>query len=405
MPERLLPATAADRSVSAALWPLMAVVLVAFLIMGLAIPVLPLHVHRDLGLPIYMVGFVTGAQFAVSLISRFWTGRFADSRGPKRAVIGGLLAAAAAGVLYLVSLSFTSAPHLSVAILLIGRAVLGAAESFIMTGTVIWGLSRAGEDKSGMVIAWLGISMFAGFAAGAPLGTSLYDKAGFAAVAVVTGIVPLLTLLLVVPLPRTVPVLRSEPKFFTVFRQIWVPGLGAALSAVGYGAVTTFSSLLFAERNWSPVWLAFTAYAVGLILARVAFGHLPDGIGGAKAALYSIVVEATGLTLSCFASSAALATLGAALTGAGYALVFPGFGAEVVGRASPDARGVAMGVYTAGPDFALGVSGPALGLIAGRLGLSAVFLVSAATVLLSVTVALRLLHRPGPRRGSTPIGD
>jgi predicted MFS family arabinose efflux permease len=122
-------------------------------------------------------------------------------------------------------------------------------------------------------------------------------------------------------------------------------------------------------------------------------------IGGAKAALFSVVVEAAGLALIYFASSAALATLGAAFTGLGYALVFPGFAVEAIGRASPDARGVAMGVYTAGPDLALGVSGPVLGLIAGSIGLSAVFLVSAATVLCSVVVAAWLLRST---QNSTP---
>lgn len=48
MTERLPPAASADRPVLTVLWPLMTVVLIAFLIMGLAIPVLPLHVHRDL---------------------------------------------------------------------------------------------------------------------------------------------------------------------------------------------------------------------------------------------------------------------------------------------------------------------------------------------------------------------
>ncbi|KWV60484.1 hypothetical protein AS156_29340 [Bradyrhizobium macuxiense] len=47
-----------------ALLPIMAVVLAAFLVIGLAIPVLPLHVHQDLGLSAFVVGLVTGSQFA-----------------------------------------------------------------------------------------------------------------------------------------------------------------------------------------------------------------------------------------------------------------------------------------------------------------------------------------------------
>jgi hypothetical protein len=71
---------AAAPPVVAALLPIIAVVFIAFLVIGLALPVLPLHVHQDLGLGTIVVGLVAGAQFAASLLSRFWAGNYADSR-------------------------------------------------------------------------------------------------------------------------------------------------------------------------------------------------------------------------------------------------------------------------------------------------------------------------------------
>src|SRR3979490_1232144 len=100
------------------LLPIMGVVFMAFLIIGLALPVLPLHVHQGLGLSVFVVGLVTGSQFAASLVSRVWSGRYADSRGAKRAVVAGLLTAVVAGLLYLLSLRFVGAPSVSVTILL-----------------------------------------------------------------------------------------------------------------------------------------------------------------------------------------------------------------------------------------------------------------------------------------------
>src|SRR4051794_12700515 len=50
-------------------FPIMGVVSVAFLVIGLALPVLPLHVHQDLGLSTFVVGLVAGSQFAAALIS------------------------------------------------------------------------------------------------------------------------------------------------------------------------------------------------------------------------------------------------------------------------------------------------------------------------------------------------
>ena len=173
-----------------------------------------------------------------------------------------------------------------------------------------------------------------------------------------------------------------------------MPGLGAALASIGFGAIVTFASLLFVAHGWTPVWLAFTSYAVALIAARLLFGHLPDRIGGARVALLFVLIETAGLALMGLASSAGMAAVGAVLTGLGYSLVFPGLGVEAVRRAPPESRGLAMGAYTACLDLALGVSGPALGLVAGGAGVSVVFLVSALVVLGAALIPLRLLRAP-----------
>ena len=80
-----------------------------------------------------------------------WSGHYADTRGAKRAVIAGLLTATVAGLLYLLSLRFVGAPWVSVTVLLLGRALLGGAESFIITGGVSWdsrsSVRRAQEES------------------------------------------------------------------------------------------------------------------------------------------------------------------------------------------------------------------------------------------------------------------
>jgi MFS family permease len=378
--------------VSTALLPIMVVVLVAFLVIGLALPVLPLHVHQRLGLDAFVVGLVTGSQFATSLVSRVWAGRYSDSRGAKRGVVVGLLAAAASGLLYLLSLRFVGSPVTSVGILLLGRALLGGAESFIITGAVSWGLVLVESRNAGRVIAWVGMAMFAALAIGAPIGAALYATSGFAAIALATALVPLATLLLVVRLSAVPPPQPgARPSLITVAGAVWMPGLGAAFSSVGYGAILAFSSLLFAERGWSPVWLAFTAYAASLIAARVLFGHLPDRLGGARVALVCVLIEATGLALIWLAPGPVAAATGATLTGFGYSLVYPGLGVEAVRRTPPESRGLVMGIYTAFLDVALGFGSPALGLIAGWADLGSVFLASALIVLCATAVAMRLM--------------
>ena len=373
------------------LLPIMGVVFIAFLVIGLAMPVLPLHVHQGLGLSTFVVGLVVGSQFAASLISRLWAGQHSDSRGAKYAVVIGLLIAAAAGLLYLLSLQFVSQPETSVTILLLGRALLGAGESFIITGAQSWGLTLAGPQNTGKVLAWMGTAMYAAFALGAPAGTALYTSYGFFSIALATTLLPFATLMLVWRLRRVAPTARARPDYSKAIAAVWVPGVGLALSSVGLGAVTAFIALLFAARGWT-VWPAFTTFAIAFIFARVVFGHLADRIGGAKVALVSVLIEAAGQALIWLAPSSALALIGAALTGFGYALAYPGFGVEAVRRAPAQSRGLAMGAYTAFLDVALAVASPGLGLIAGTTDLSTVFLASTLVVLCAAAIAVRLLY-------------
>lgn len=205
-----IPETIDPRPFAASLLPIMGAVFVAFLVIGVAMPVLPLYVHDGLGFGTFVVGLVAGSQFAASLISRPWAGHYSDGRGAKRAVVIGLLAASASGALYVGSLLFRGAPDASVAVLLLGRGVLGGAESFIITATVSWGLAVAGARDTGKVIAWVGSAMFAAFAIGAPVGSALYAGYGFFAIALVTMLAPLATLLLIATLPAVVPVPRAR---------------------------------------------------------------------------------------------------------------------------------------------------------------------------------------------------
>jgi MFS family permease len=376
----------------------MAAVFIAFLVIGMALPVLPLHVHEGLGLGTFVVGLVAGSQFAAAILSRMWAGRHADTRGAKQAVLAGLAIAAAAGLLYLLSFSAAATPLVSVSILLLGRLLLGVGESFIITGGQSWALSILTVQNTSKALAWVGSAMFAAFAVGAPIGSLLYGRFGFAGVALTTTLLPLATLLAVAPLRPVSALARQQPGLMKVMAAVWFPGLGAALSSVGFGAITAFSALLFVARGWAP-WPAFAMFALVFILTRLFLGHLGDRFAPAKVALVCVIVEAAGLGLLGISSWFALALAGAALTGFGYSLVYPGLGVEAVRLAPPENRGLAMGAYTAFLDVALGFGTPALGLLADHAGLGSVFAASMLAALAAAGVAAALLNkRRAPRR-------
>jgi predicted MFS family arabinose efflux permease len=124
--------------------------------------------------------------------------------------------------------------------------------------------------------------------------------------------------------------------------------------------------------------------------AAFAVGALPDRRGGAKIAALFGSIEAAGFAALWIAPWSWLGFLGAALVGFGYSLVFPALGIEAVRRAPAESRGLAMGIYTAYLDVALGVLLPALGLAGALAGLGSVFLASALLACAAVPLAMSL---------------
>ncbi|WP_408156364.1 arabinose transporter [Herbaspirillum lusitanum] len=371
--------------------PLTLAVFIAFLTIGIQLPVLPLHLHDALGMGPTVVGLVVGAQFAAALLSRAWAGNFADMRGGKRAVVSGFLFASASGLIYLASLSVIDMPQASVWVLVLGRVLLALAESLIVTGTMGWGIALVGPQNGGKVMAWLGMAMFAAYAVGAPAGVALNNYRGFAGIAVATVAIPWLALAAISGMRALAPTASRRTPFYKVLGAVWLPGIGLAFSSVGFGVITAFIALLFAAKSWGSSSLAFSAFGAAFIAARICFGHLPDKLGGARVALVCVVIEVAGQLLIWGADTTSSAYLGAALTGFGYSLAFPGFGVEAMRRAPPQTRGLAMGAYVAFLDISLGITSPLAGALAGAWGVGAVYLAGAASVSLSFLVALVLL--------------
>ena len=279
------------------LLPLTLAVFIGFLVIGMQLPVLPLHLHDTLGMDTLVVGLVVGSQFAAALLSRSWAGNYADMRGAKRAVVAGSVAAAASGLLYLASLAFLDAPTTSVWILVAGRILLAMGESLIVTGAMGWGIGLVGPQNAGKVMAWNGIAMYGAYALGAPAGVVVNGLWGFNGISVATLFVPMLALAVVAGVRGIAPTSQRRTPFYKVLSAVWAPGMGLALSSVGFGVITAFIALLFAAKDWGNASLAFTAFGVAFIGARLFFGHLPDKIGGAKVALVCVIIEAAGQLL------------------------------------------------------------------------------------------------------------
>jgi MFS family permease len=211
-------------------------------------------------------------------------------------------------------------------------------------------------------------------------------------------LLPAATLAFVAPLRGVPAIPLLQTALMKVMRAVWVPGIGAALSSIGFGAITAFSALLFVSRGWAA-WPVFTVFATTFIVTRLFLGHLGDRFAAAKVALISVLIEAAGLALIWLSPDLTLALAGAALTGFGYSLVYPGLGVEAVRLVPAQNRGLAIGAYTAFLDVALGFGTPALGYLADRAGLGSVFAASMLAAFGAAGVAAILLNRTAAPRG------
>jgi predicted MFS family arabinose efflux permease len=90
--------------------------------------------------------------------------------------------------------------------------------------------------------------------------------------------------------------------------------------------------------------------------------------------MVSFIAESAGLFVLWSATTHDVALAGAALTGCGFALVFPALGVEALKTVADQNHGAALGVYTAFLDLAMGITGPIAGFIVGKFGYSAIFL-------------------------------
>lgn len=367
-------------------------VFLTFLAISLPLPVIPIYVHDNLGFGDVLVGSTVSIQFLATVLTRGYAGRLADQRGAKRTMLQGIAAAACAGATYLLAALLPLPAGAKLAVLVLGRLVLGFGESQLMTGMLAWAIAIVGQPRAGKVLAWSGMAMYLSLAAGAPVGLYLFQSFGFTAVSAAVIVTPLAALGLAVGVAGVPPHGGARQPLRHIVRQILRPGLGVATQGVAFATIGAFVSLDFAAHGWSNAGLALTCFGAAFVCMRPLFGHLPDRIGGGPVALVSLVVAGSGQCLLWTAGSMGMALLGAAVTGCGCSMVFPSLGVEVVRRVPPQSRATALGGYAAFQDISYMVTGPVTGLVAGIFGYPSVFIIGALSAFFGVVVVFPLRH-------------
>lgn len=359
----------------------------SYLTVAMSLPVVPVYVVQQLGFGNALGGLAVGIAFLSTILTRHYAGLRADRLGGKICMQQGLVLYAAAALICLAA-SWPRLPAAGAyALLITGRLLLGLAESLGMIGMISWAIGLMGHHRSGRVMSLVGIGMYGSFAVGGPLALALLHRLGFSGLMGICAALPVLGMLVISRLPSVAPHSGQRESFWRIIGQIWRPGSVVGLQGVGFAALGAFFSLYFLNRGWPHAGMGLTFFGVGFVLVRMAFGHLPDRIGGRPVAIASLVVEACGQYLLWLSPSPWPALLGALLTGLGCSMVFPSMGAEVVKKVPPHLRGTAVGGFAAFQDLAYGATGPLVGVIADHSGYATVFLIGGLAATLGAWVA------------------
>lgn len=347
---------------------------ICYVAIGLQLAVLPLFVSHQLAFGPVLAGLSVSTQYIATLLSRPQAGRMADIAGPKKTVLYGLLSCGLSGIFLLGAASSQHLRLLSLAVLLSARLVLGFGESWAATGSTTWGMGRVGPKHTAQVISWAGIASNGGLAIGAPLGVWIEKSFGLGAIGAVVSVLCFLAFFFATTVPAVEPTQGKRLPFLSVLKSVFPYGLNLGLGTIGFGSIASFITLFYAEKNWPNAALSLTLFGAAFVSARLLFSTSINRWGGFPIALLSLSTETLGLLCLWLAPTHWMALGATALTGFGFALVFPSLGVEAIRTVSLSNSGAALGIYTAFLDLSLGITGPVAGWIAGAWGFSSIYL-------------------------------
>jgi MFS family permease len=359
------------------------VTLLSLIAVGAVLPVLPHYVRGPLGSGNFAVGLVIGAFAFTALAGRPIAGHFADLRGRRPVVVAGSLLAGAAGLLYFVPAGLPG--------LLLARLVLGAGEGMVFTAGATWVVDLAPPDRRARVIGLYGLAVWSALSLGPPIGDALLRASSFDAVWAFAAVAPLVGAVVALRIPDPFRPVHTGERRQLIARESLRPGVALSLATVGYAAMASFIVLHLDANGTGHGAAAFTAFAVTVVVTRLAGGDLPDRIGPLRCAAGAAAIEIVGLASIALSTGLPLALAGAVAMGAAFALIYPSLSLVVVNNVPETRRGSALGTFTAFFDVGMGLGGPLAGLAASLGGYPAAFWLASTCALgtLAVATALR----------------
>jgi MFS family permease len=350
-----------------------------FLGMGASNPLLPKFVVDELGGTEATAGVVMGSFAVSSLATRSWFGRLGDRRGARRLMlIGCTLGSVGMGILMLTT---------SVALAIVSRLVVGAAQASVMTGSTVLAIDLAPAARRGEAASYILVSFHLGLGLGPIAGELILDASSYDVVWLLLGVLSAAGAGVALLLPHR-PGDPDAPPSPWIHPAGIAPGLVAAFGIVAFVAFSTFVPLYGREIGLDQVGAVFMVASISIALARIVFGRAPDLLGPIRAGTIALGLTVVGAVVVATWEAVPGVFVAAAILAGGMALQTPAMIPVAVHGVAEGQRSSAMATFTMFMDLSVALTGPLIGLIVSGVGYRAAFLTTAATSM----VALVMLH-------------
>jgi MFS family permease len=351
-----------------------------------------------------LVGAVSVAQFAPTLLFSLWAGAVSDRVNRRKLLIVGRLLSGGS-VLVLASVLLLGEPDGPVAIGVLLVAVFVAGTGWAVSQPAMQAIVPALVPPRDLepALALNAVAPSLGRTVGPALSAGLLLLGGPAlafAVAGPTHLVFVLVLVAIRPRPQARP--RTRPALLGGLRYLWddrraaMLVLGGAALAVGADPVMTLTPALAAHmgQGEEAVGVFATAFGVGAVVAVLAMTPLRRVLALRTVGVLSFWVLAAGLVVVALSSAVQPAAAGFAVAGIGFTLGSVVLTTRVQRRVPDELRGRVMALWGLAFLGSRPLAALLDGLLADTVGLRAAVLVAAVITLFSSLLA-RVSYRGG----------
>jgi MFS family permease len=359
-----------------------------FTAQGLMIFVTPFFVTGPLASAEGTVGLVMGSFSISTLLLRPLVGRLADRHGRRRLLVGGAMAFGVIVALH------ATATHVAVLVLL--RLLLGAAEAFFFVAGFATLADLAPPEREGEALSFNSLALFLGLAIGPLIGDALLAVGGFGLAWLGGAVLALIAVALAARVPETGDsgaVTEPIPLFH---RTAIGPGLMLFAGVAAMAVFLAYAPLHGAALGLDTTSTVLLVFGVVVVTLRLTFAKLPDRVPPRQLIPGALAASAVGLGLAATGGGPGLLAA-AALSGVGVAFLTPSVFVAIFSIVPPAERGAAAATTSIFIDLGFG-GGPLLaGLVVAGADIPMGFAVAAlAAVLAAVLSLLTLPARPVP---------